>query len=140
MKFKKNAIIFATILCTISSVAITASAANEGTITYCDVHLNGYISGVEGPLTITDKIWYNANLTGSEDEIECIVSPTFSHGDENTAYVQPGTNKKTLSKVYLYDQRRMVSGNQVSCGYGGSTAILNMHLGTVDGSISDPLE
>lgn len=140
MKLKKFTFIISLALCAVSSVALTAAAAKEGTITDCDVHLNGYISGVEGPLTITDKIWYNANLTGSEDEIECVVSPTISHGEGNTAYVIPGTDKKELSKVYLYDQKRFVSDNKVSCGYGGSKAILKMHLCSVDGTISDALE
>lgn len=142
VSMKAKRFVFAVVLAftVLVSAALTALAAKEGTITDSDAHLNGYIAGVEGVLTLTDKIWYNANLTGSEDEIECVVSPEISHGDGNTAYVIPGTDKKTLSKVYLYDQKRMVSGDEVSCGYGGHKAILKMHLCSVDSSIEDKLQ
>lgn len=135
-KLKRMLCIASICLLSTCTVALTAAAA-EGTLSDGGLKLDGYIAGVEGPLTITDKIWYNASLSGSDANY--VPNPSFS-GSGDKVYVVPGTDTKTLSKVYLWADDKVVYGNEISCGYGGSKAILEMHISSKNKTISEALQ
>lgn len=135
-KLKRMLCIASICLLSAGTVALTAAAV-EGTLSDGGLTLDGYITGVEGPLTITDKIWYNASLSGSDADY--VPNPDFA-GSGDEVYVIPGTDTKTLSKVYLWADDKVVYGNEVSCGYGGSRAILQMHIPSKNKTISEALQ
>ncbi|SFD29737.1 hypothetical protein [Ruminococcus albus] len=131
MKLKRIAFVVSLAMCATIVSSVVAYAA-EGTVSDGNVYLDGWVTGVEGPNVITDKVWYNGYLYGSD------ARTIDKKGSE--VYVEPGTDTKTLSKKYLYDTRRSVSGNKVSCGYGGSEARMTIHCGSSESTISEAFD
>lgn len=109
------------------SLAYTAFAAsNEAEITKDGVTLSGYVSGVNWPSPLADRIYYNAAIWGN---LEYIMPPTAtSVGDNFRVYVQPSSDKKTLSKVYLYPGKTMVSHSDKDYGDACGTGATRMEL------------
>ncbi|PWJ09642.1 hypothetical protein [Ruminococcus flavefaciens] len=131
MKLKRIAFLTSLALCATAVTSLVASAAAEGTVSDGGAYLDGWVCGVEGPNVLTDKIWYNGYLYGSDAQY------VEQYGSE--VYVQPGTDGKTLDKVYLWNTRRVVSGNKVSCGWGADYARLKIHCGSDETTLSERL-
>lgn len=107
------------------SLAFTAFAAAEDTITKDQVTLSGYVAGVNWPLFIPDKIYYNAAMYGPNSQY--VPAGTLAGGDANKVYVTPYTDKDSLGKIYLWADRRSVSNTDgTSCGIGAQKAYLKM--------------
>ncbi len=108
------------------SLAFTAFAAsNEGEITKDQVTLSGYVSGVDSPLFIHDKIYYNAAIYG--ENAQYVPAGPLAGGDANKVYVTPYTDKDSLGRIYLWGDRRSVRDTDgASCGIGASKAYLKM--------------
>lgn len=103
------------------SLAITAFAASEAEITKNQVTLSGYVAGVNWPWPMADKIYYNAAIWGQN--VDILLPPTTSGGDNNKVYVQPSSDSKTLPKVYLWaDQKRVSQSNKDDGDSCGNTA------------------
>ncbi len=116
-----------------SICAISALAYSERTINAANntLHLYGYLDFLEGPLTIKDKVWYNANIYGTYDMTGIMTNA--SHGDNQCCYVMPGTDNVTLNKEFMYDTKRSVTSgtNGVYVGYGGTQGKMIMNaMGT----------
>lgn len=107
------------------SVAFTAFAAtNEGEVEKNEVILSGYVSGVDWPLIMQDKIYYTASMYGSNAEY--IGIDTLS-SDNTKVFIRPYSDKKDLGKMYLWADRRRISGTDgASCGSGVKKVYLEM--------------
>ena len=99
-------------------------ASDEAYISHPDIHckLYGFIQFVEGPLTISDKIWYRGQLSGEDVSL---IAPGATAKDD-IVYITPGTDKKTLESIRLFWGKEKVAGSKVSCGYGGTKGKLKM--------------
>lgn len=125
MRKKRIGVIVATLMFTIltggtSVLAYTSAAIKHPHI---DVNLNGYIDFLDGPLLLPDKIWYYGLLSGSD------ITVMANRSSDTRATITPGTNKKTLSTITLFDGRKRVSMDDISCGIGGSYGQLQMICG-----------
>ncbi len=102
-------------------------AANQADVSHpiinCKVH--GFIQFVEGPLIISDKIWYSGTLSGSD---RYLIVPATTAKDA-IAYITPGTDKKTLSSIRLWYGREIITNYEVPCGYGGTKGKLKIYCG-----------
>lgn len=134
MKLKRIAFVLSFVMCaTITSIAASADDAEDKvTDDGVGATLWGSVGGVEGPNFITDKVWCNGYLYGSG-------ARTIERAGCE-AYIQPGTDKKTLKKSYLWNSSPIVCRNKESCGYGGSRAQLTIHLSNDVKHISVALE
>lgn len=125
---KSKRIVFSSLLaaCCVFSVAFTAHAAtNQGEITRDQVTLSGYISGVNWPSPLPDKIYYTAAIYG--DNVQYVSEPQLYGGDSNKVYIVPHTDKDSLGKIYLWKDQQLVSCTDgASCGIGAKTAYLDM--------------
>lgn len=130
MKFKRITFFTSLALCATAVTSLVASAA-EGTVSFGNAYLSGYVGGVEGPNVITDKIWYNGSLYGNDAQNveQC----------NQEVYVEPGTDTTTLGKKYLWNSKRLISESKVSCGHGSSEARMTLHCGSNTTFISEPL-
>lgn len=97
--------------------------------------LDGYINGVDSSWFLPVQINYNAFLYGDEWTI-CTCFPK----ELNNCWVQAGTDRKKLSKVYLNDYRRSVNETKVDMGYKGDKAELVMHMDSYSKTISTYLD
>ena len=106
---------------------ICVQASNQADVNHpiidCKVH--GFIQFVEGPLTISDKIWYSGVLSGADTYL---IVPSTTAKDA-IAYITPGTDKKTLDSVRLWYGKESCTKYQVSCGYGGTKGKLKIYCG-----------
>lgn len=100
-----------------SAFALVYGSISSGTIS---VTVSGHIDFLEGPGVIPDKIWYYGLLSGSD--MNYVTTQTFQ------SYIQPGTNAHMKDVIYLTGSAPSVSGDQVSCGYGGTYGKLIMHV------------
>lgn len=119
MKKSRIKVIAGLLLCGVITGASASLAATsyDMPISGINAKMHGYIDFVEGPLWITDKVYYNGSVWGKDAYL------ITNRADDN--YVQAGTNKKNLAKKYVY-YGHSVSVSKASCGYGGSYAYLNM--------------
>ena len=106
-------------------VTLYVQAANQADVSHpiinCKVH--GFIQFVEGPLTISDKIWYSGTLSGSD---RYLIVPATTAKDA-IAYITPGTDKKHC-QVLDYG-REIITNYEVPCGYGGTKGKLKIYCG-----------
>lgn len=125
---KSKRIVLSSLLaaCCVLSVAFTAHAAtNQDEITINQVTLSGYVSGVDWPSPLSDKIYYTAAIYG--DNAQYVSEPQLYGGDSNKVYINPRTDKKDLGKIYLWKDQQLVSCTDgASCGIGAKTAYLDM--------------
>ncbi len=83
------------------SLAFTAFAAsNDGEITKDQVTLSGYVSGVNWPLFIPDKIYYTATMYGPNSEN--VLDGNTAGGDANHVYIIPYTDKDSLGTATAF--------------------------------------
>ena len=107
----------------LGGIPVLAESSIDISHPYIDVKLHGYIDFVEGPLWITDKIWYNGLLYGTDIDI------MVSRSADTKATLIPGTDKSSKQKITLHQGKRTASGDKVSCGRGGSYGKLKMNCG-----------
>lgn len=125
MKIKRIVLVSFLALSCVLALTLTAFASAEDTITKNQVTLSGYVAGVDWPLAMQDKIYYNATIYGVN--VKDLLAPTATGGDANRVYVEPRSDVKTLLKVYLWADRTYVHENDgVSCGIGAKEVSLIM--------------
>lgn len=125
---KKKRRIAVMVLCVIILINVfSVYAANSATVWHKDIDCKvyGFIEFVEGPLTISDKIWYNGVLSGTDSYL---IVPGAKAKDA-IAYITPGTDKSTLGSIRLSYGAASVKGIQVPCGYGGTKGKLTLYCG-----------
>lgn len=135
MKIKRIAFVTALTLC--AATSLTAFASKECTVYNGGVNLTGYISGVEGPFVIQDKVYYQGYLNGPD--AKTIPDPKYAYSDSNRTYIIPGTDKKSLGKKYLWKDKVSIKKDNVSCGYGGKKAKIEVYVCGSSNSVSEPL-
>lgn len=118
MKRARRKVLAGLLLCGTIAGASTSMAytSHNMPIKGLNAKMHGYIDFLEGPLWIADKVYYNGSVLGKEAYL-------ITNKDGN--YVQAGTNKKALTKKYVY-YGNPVSVSGADCGYGGTGAYLNM--------------
>lgn len=111
MKKKRFFVIALLVFCMASAVTVCAGAKSriieEKDL---DVRLFGWISFEKKPAFCRDIIYYRASVSGTDTDL--IVK-------DKTGYevcVRPMSNKKTLSKIQLSEDRKVATG-EVKCGY-----------------------
>lgn len=110
---KKKRIIFALVLVfsMVGSMTVMAASVSK-TFTYnSESHVNGYISFLEGPLTIQDKVYYTASL-GGKDISKCTVAYKVI------------VDNSTITSGVLNPSNPSVSASDVKVGYGHEYAKL----------------
>lgn len=88
MKRKRIGAALMLAFCLIFTSAGSVAASTFYTLECPDyfLKLSAYISGLEGPLIIPDKVWYNANLFGSDAQY--ILDPKIAGANkENIVYI-----------------------------------------------------
>lgn len=84
-----------------------ASATGSYEFSSAEVKVNQGVSFVYGPLTLQDKYWGNASISGKDS-------------DAASVKVKGWTDKKTIINTTLNYEKKSVSKSNVSCGYGQS--------------------
>lgn len=118
MKKSRLKIIAGLLLCGTIAASSTALAAKsyDMPISGINAKMHGYVDFLEGPLNIADKVYYNSSVYGSD---------AYMITNRSGNYVQASTDKKKLTKKYVY-YGHPISISGAKCGHGGSRAYLDM--------------
>ncbi len=130
MKKRRVVVTVFVTVCMIFSTMIPVFAYNSKTLhtPTNDLHLYGYIDFLAGPNVIPDKVWCNANISGTYDMTG--IDKDYESGDANCCYVIPGTDKYALTAMYMYKGKTSVTVGTSGqyCGYGGTQGTLVMNV------------
>lgn len=123
MKVKRNVCMILIVMVLAISTAFAASVANSCTINAknINVSLYGYIDFLEGKFTFQDKIWYHAQLSGSDMGLVY-----NARSGEYSVYIIPGTDDDRMAMIYLDESKNCIPSTEVKTGYGGKKGILEM--------------
>lgn len=127
MKVKRIIVSIIMAISCIVTMAIVASASDQYTIenTSQQVNLSAYVAGFDWPLFLEDKIYYWGSISGQN--VSLLIDPNLISGDSNKVYIRPYSDKASLDKVYLWNDRQSVhETNGVSCGIGVTSVHLYM--------------
>lgn len=125
---RSKATIFACV-CFIMCFALwgaSAKASGSGSLQSGDSNVNvtlmGFVTFVKGVLVLPDRVTYTATISGPDTYL------VVDEAEDVRVYVTPRTDKHSyIGSIFLYYTTPTVSGTNVSCGTGGTKALLDMY-------------
>ena len=130
MKFKRLLLgVGLSVVMIVSSLMVMIAASGSGwaCATIASVNMYGYVDYVNGVFWLKDTLYYNASISGVDAE-------NVAETDKNV-YIQPGSDKTTLSKEYLHKGKKYIYNKQVSIKE-GSKGVLKLKCYDATNSIT----
>ena len=120
MKFKRLLLgVGLSVVTIVSTLMVTLAASGSGWAyaTIASVNMYGYVDYVNGVFWLKDTLYYNASISGVDAE-------NVAETDKNV-YIEPGSDKTTLSKEYLNKGKKYIYNKQVKIKE-GSKGVLKL--------------
>ena len=131
------AIISISTMVALGTISAYASYASQSKIvkpkntSVIDISVDAYVDFLLGPLLYEDRIYYTSYLSGPDINLVYNTSDT-------SCYIEPKTDKKTLSKIYLNANNPTANNtNGAKCGYGGSYGQLTVKVADNTDTLTD---
>ena len=118
MKKKSKGLIIAMLCLLLCSSTVAFASSKSGTWSYgsnISAKVHGYIGFVNGPVGITDKVWYRASMYGAD-----------AYGCTTKYYVYKPSKTYRSGTINYRTRNLCVSGQKVSVGYSGRSASLKL--------------